>query len=89
MESYLLSKRFFAMSSQTRFDHAYRNAPRISFNDQSKFILFSDCHQGTIVLQTILPTIRNIYFHALKLIIMKGLPIVNWAMGTSFGKSGF
>ena len=34
------------MSSKTRLDRAYRNAHRIAFNDNSKIILFSDCHRG-------------------------------------------
>lgn len=54
------------MSSQTRFDRAYRNAPRISFNDQSKFILFSDCHRGDNSFADDFANNRNIYFHALK-----------------------
>ncbi|QNJ97207.1 metallophosphoesterase family protein [Constantimarinum furrinae] len=54
------------MSSQTRFSRAYKNAPRISFNDSSKFIVFSDCHRGDNSFADDFANNRNIYYHALK-----------------------
>ena len=35
------------MSADTRITRAFKNAKRISFNKDSKFVLFSDCHRGT------------------------------------------
>ncbi len=54
------------MSSKTRLDNAYKNAKRILFNDQSKFILFSDCHRGDNSFADDFAKNRNIYYHALK-----------------------
>lgn len=54
------------MSSKTRLDRAYRNAQRIAFDDNSKIILFSDCHRGDNSFADDFANNRNIYFHALK-----------------------
>ncbi|AXT52346.1 serine/threonine protein phosphatase [Aquimarina sp. BL5] len=53
------------MSSQSRLDRAYKNAKIISFDDSSKFILFSDCHRGDNSFADDFANNRNIYFHAL------------------------
>lgn len=54
------------MSSKSRLDRTYKNAHRISFDDASKFILFSDCHRGDNSFADDFANNRNIYFHALK-----------------------
>ncbi|MDT0556371.1 serine/threonine protein phosphatase [Patiriisocius hiemis] len=54
------------MSSKTRITNAYKNAKRISFNDASKFIVFSDCHRGDNSFADDFANNRNVYFHALK-----------------------
>ncbi|WP_411767248.1 serine/threonine protein phosphatase [Winogradskyella sp. A3E31] len=54
------------MSSKSRLNNAYKNAKRIAFNDNSKFILFSDCHRGDNSFADDFANNRNIYFHALK-----------------------
>ncbi|WP_179343341.1 metallophosphoesterase family protein [Winogradskyella ursingii] len=54
------------MSSKSRLDKAYENAKRLQFDDQSKFILFSDCHRGDNSFADDFANNRNIYFHALK-----------------------
>ncbi|MEC8884572.1 MAG: serine/threonine protein phosphatase, partial [Bacteroidota bacterium] len=54
------------MSSTPRFDRAFANAPVIPFSDESKFILFSDCHRGDNSGADDFANNRNIYFHALK-----------------------
>ena len=54
------------MSSQKKLSRAYRGAHRVSFNDNSKFILFSDCHRGDNSFADDFANNRNIYFHALK-----------------------
>ena len=53
------------MSSQTRLDTAYKNAKRIDFDNNSKFILFSDCHRGDASFADDFANNRNLYFHAL------------------------
>lgn len=60
------------MSSFTRFDKAYRNAKVIPFDDNSKFILFSDCHRGDNSGADDFANNRNIYYHALKQYFQKG-----------------
>lgn len=52
-------------SSQDRLDRAYKQAKRIQFNDNSKFILFSDCHRGDASFADDFANNRNVYFHAL------------------------
>jgi predicted phosphodiesterase len=54
------------MSSKTRLDKAYNEAKRITFDDNSKFVLFSDCHRGDNSFADDFAKNRNIYFHALK-----------------------
>src|SRR5210317_2026730 len=54
------------MSSQKRLSRAYDTARRIPFNDQSKIIIFSDCHRGDNSFADDFANNRNIYFHALK-----------------------
>jgi len=53
-------------SSKKRLDHAYNTAKIVDFNDDSKFILFSDCHRGDNSFADDFANNRNIYFHALK-----------------------
>lgn len=54
------------MSSKTRLDKAYHEAKTISFDDESKFVFFSDCHRGDNSIADDFANNRNIYFHALK-----------------------
>jgi len=54
------------MSSKTRLDRTYKNAVVIPFNNESKFILFSDCHRGDNSFADDFANNRNIYFHAIK-----------------------
>ncbi|NHF60648.1 serine/threonine protein phosphatase [Flavobacteriaceae bacterium TP-CH-4] len=54
------------MSSNYRLSRAYEKAKAISFDDSSKFVLFSDCHRGDNSFADDFANNRNIYFHALK-----------------------
>lgn len=54
------------MSSQKRFSKAYKKAKRISFDDTSKLIFFSDCHRGDDSFADDFANNKNIYYHALK-----------------------
>lgn len=54
------------MSTQKRFNNAFKNAKKVSFDDTSKFILFSDCHRGDNSFADDFANNRNIYFHALR-----------------------
>lgn len=54
------------MSSNFRLTRAYQNAKTISFDDTSKFILFSDCHRGDNSFADDFANNRNIYYHAIK-----------------------
>lgn len=53
-------------SAKKRLDRAYKGAKVISFDNNSKFILFSDCHRGDNSFADDFANNRNIYFHALK-----------------------
>jgi len=54
------------MSSKSRLNRAYKNAKVLDFDNNSKFILFSDCHRGDNSFADDFANNRNIYFHALK-----------------------
>ena len=53
-------------SAKKRLDNAYNNAKVVEFDDDSKFILFSDCHRGDNSFADDFSNNRNIYYHALK-----------------------
>ncbi|NKI31614.1 metallophosphoesterase [Croceivirga thetidis] len=53
------------MSSNRRLSRAYKKAKKITFDDSSKFIFFSDCHRGDNSFADDFANNRNIYFHAL------------------------
>jgi predicted phosphodiesterase len=52
-------------SSKKQLDKAYKDAKIINFDNDSKFILFSDCHRGDNSFADDFANNRNIYFHAL------------------------
>lgn len=54
------------MGSNARLNRAYKNALRLTFNSESKFILFSDCHRGDTSVADDFADNRNIYYHAMK-----------------------
>lgn len=60
------------MSSQDRLTRAYKNAPRIPFDHNSKIVLLSDCHRGDNSFADDFANNRNIYFHALKQYFKQG-----------------
>ncbi len=60
------------VSSKKRLDNAYKHAKVINFDNNSKFILFSDCHRGDNSFADDFANNRNIYFHALKHYYTKG-----------------
>ena len=53
------------MSSNSRLNSAFKKAKHISFDNNSKFIFFSDCHRGDNSFADDFANNRNIYFHAL------------------------
>ncbi len=60
------------MSSNTRLSKAYQTAKTVPFDDESKFILFSDCHRGDNSFADDFANNRNIYFHALNFYYKNG-----------------
>lgn len=69
------------MSSQSRLDRAYRNARVVPFDDNSRFILFSDCHRGDNSFADEFANNRNIYFHALKHYYREGFSYIELGDG--------
>lgn len=59
-------------SAKKRLDKAYQNAHVVPFDDNSKFILFSDCHRGDNSFADDFANNRNIYYHALKHYYVEG-----------------
>lgn len=60
------------MASAKRFTKAYKEARRISFNDSSKFVIFSDCHRGNNSFADDFAKNKNSYYHALSHYYRKG-----------------
>ncbi|MRI01836.1 serine/threonine protein phosphatase [Kriegella sp. EG-1] len=60
------------MSSDSRLSRAYTTAKTVPFDDNSKFILFSDCHRGDNSFADEFANNRNIYYHALKHYYLEG-----------------
>ena len=60
------------MSSKSRLSRAYNNARSIPFDDNSKLVLFSDCHRGDNSFADDFANNRNIYYHALKYYFKEG-----------------
>ncbi len=54
------------MRTDQRLTHAYKHAKRITFNDEDKFIMFSDVHRGDNSLSDEFAHNQNIYYHALQ-----------------------
>lgn len=54
------------MSSNSRLSSAYEKAKIVAFDDNSKMILFSDCHRGDNSFADDFANNRNIYYHALR-----------------------
>lgn len=77
------------MSSQTRLTRAYQQAKRISFNNQDKFILFSDCHRGDGSFADDFANNRNIYFHALKQYLQNGFQYIELGDGDELWENLF
>jgi len=59
-------------SAKKRLDRAYQNAHVVPFDDDSKYILFSDCHRGDNSFADDFANNRNIYYHALKHYYVEG-----------------
>ena len=68
-------------SAKKRLDKAYKEAKIISFDNSSKFILFSDCHRGDNSFADDFANNRNIYFHALKHYFKEGFTYVELGDG--------
>ncbi len=60
------------MATKNRLDRVYKNAKTFPFNDDSKLILFSDCHRGDNSFADDFANNGNIYFHALKYYYAEG-----------------
>ncbi|MCV6630045.1 MAG: metallophosphoesterase family protein [Flavobacteriaceae bacterium] len=69
------------MSASNRLTRAYKQAKRVAFNDDSKFILFSDCHRGDNSFADDFANNRNIYFHALTHYFKEGFTYIELGDG--------
>ena len=69
------------LSSKKRLDKAYKNAKVIDFDNNTKFILFSDCHRGDNSFADDFANNRNIYFHALSHYFKEGFEYIELGDG--------
>ena len=77
------------MSSQDRLTKAYKEAARVSFSNQDKFILFSDCHRGDASFADDFANNRNIYFHALQHYFKEGFSYIELGDGDELWENLF
>jgi hypothetical protein len=66
----------------------YRSAEN-SFNDQSKFILFSDCHRSDNSFADDFASNRNVYFHAMTQYYNDGFTYFELGDGDELWKTSF
>ena len=64
------------MFTMKRLSSAYKNAHRIAFNEQSKFIFFSDVHRGDNSLSDEFAHNQNIYYFALQHYFREGFTYI-------------
>ncbi|RXR21191.1 serine/threonine protein phosphatase [Flavobacterium amnicola] len=76
-------------SSQDRLDRAYKNAKRIPFDNNSKFILFSDCHRSDGSFADDFANNRNVYFHALNHYFKNGFHYIELGDGDELWENLF
>ena len=69
------------MSSQYRLNRAFKEAKIVEFDDNSKFILFSDCHRGDNSFADDFANNRNTYYHALKHYFLEGFTYIELGDG--------
>jgi predicted phosphodiesterase len=69
------------MSSNTRISRAFKNGKRISFNTDSKFILFSDCHRGDNSFADDFARNKNVYKHAMNHYFNEGFTYIELGDG--------
>jgi len=77
------------LSSKDRLDRAYKNAIRIPFDDDSKFILFSDCHRSDGSYADDFANNRNIFFHALSQYFKNGFHYIELGDGDELWENIF
>ena len=68
-------------SAKKRLDKAYNEAKRLTFDDHSKVVLFSDCHRGDNSFADDFAKNRNIYFHALNHYYKEGFSYIELGDG--------
>lgn len=69
------------MSTEKRLSSAFKNATKIPFDENSKFIIFSDCHRGDNSFADDFANNRNTYFHALKEYLKRGFTYIELGDG--------
>lgn len=75
------------MGYETRISKAFEGALKLPLSDNSKYVLFSDCHRGVGTSNDNFLKNQHLYFAALQHYYQNNLPILNWAMGMNFGKT--
>ncbi len=77
------------LSSKDRLDRAYKNAIKIPFDDNSKFIFFSDCHRSDGSYADDFANNRNIFFHALSQYFKNGFHYIELGDGDELWENLF
>ena len=77
------------ISSQDRLNKAYKEAKRLPFSNQDKFILFSDCHRGDSSFADDFANNRNIYYHALNHYFNEGFSYIELGDGDELWENMF
>ncbi|MFM2393853.1 MAG: hypothetical protein RLZZ546_1835 [Bacteroidota bacterium] len=77
------------LSTKDRLDRAYKKAIRIPFDEDSKFIFFSDCHRSDGSFADDFANNRNIYFHALSQYFKNGFHYIELGDGDELWENMF
>ncbi len=76
-------------SSNHRINNAFKNAKKLPLNEQSKYILFSDCHRGDNSFADDFARNRKIFHFALSQYLQKGFTYIELGDGDELWENKF
>ena len=69
------------MSAASRISHAFQNAPVLSLSENSRYVLFSDCHRGIGTANDNFLKNQHLYFAALQYYLKHGYTYIELGDG--------
>lgn len=77
------------MSADYRITRAFKQAKKLPLNQQSKYILFSDCHRGDNSFADDFAHNRKVYLHALSQYLQEGFTYIELGDGDELWENNF